>query len=160
MVLSSILITVLGFGSVSLDHQEQEVLCLTQALYHESSSEGQEGMFAVGTNARARVDSKRYSARFCEVLHQRSQYSYYNDGKPEVKTKQELTSKIDQRAFDLAYSVAYSVVVDHQELVSVSGATVYYACDGPWKIDKPSFWDWTKLTFRVKINNHCYYEEV
>ena len=61
-----------------------EVLCLADMVYHESRGEPLTGQYGVALVAKNRVESKRYPDSYCEVVHQPFQFSYLNNGKPEV----------------------------------------------------------------------------
>ena len=67
--------------------------------------------------------------------------------------------KQDIPRMHLAESISECVREKECFVPELVGVTIYYACDGKNKISKPN-WDWSKLRFKVKIGNHCFYEEI
>lgn len=56
-------------------------MCLTAALYFEARGEDDvTGHFAVATVIMNRVDDPRWPSTVCKVIHQRSQFSYTQNG--------------------------------------------------------------------------------
>lgn len=60
---------------------ENELRCLTEALYHEARGEPNTGIFWVGYIIINRVQDARWPDTICGVTHQPGQFSYYHDGK-------------------------------------------------------------------------------
>ena len=81
------------FGTPGLANDESELLCLAQAIYFEARGEPELGQRAVGQVILNRVASPRYPDTICGVVHQnahlhnRCQFSYVCDGKPEIITE-------------------------------------------------------------------------
>lgn len=125
---------------------------LAEAGYFENRHNGFDGMASVMQVVINRKKDKRYSDDICGVVNAPSQFSYMNDGKPETIS--------DGDAFHISKFLAYALLSEQITYAPVKDATVYYACSGPYKIDKPKFWNWDKLTHIATVADHCFYREV
>jgi spore germination cell wall hydrolase CwlJ-like protein len=72
-----------GARAGSMSHEQQ---CLAQAMYWEARGEGRQGMIAVGWTVLNRMESTRFPATPCRVVHQGGErppceFSYWCDGK-------------------------------------------------------------------------------
>ena len=69
---------------IVLPASANDVFYMAEAIYHEARDQEHNGQIAVGCVIKNRVDSKRWRDTVEGVVHQRKQFSYYSDGKPEV----------------------------------------------------------------------------
>jgi len=77
-------ITILLAGILSFNASANEELeCLSQAIYHEARGEPLAGRIAVGWVVLNRVTSGRYPSSICEVVYQAKQFSW-TDWMPSV----------------------------------------------------------------------------
>lgn len=137
--------------------QAQTNDCVAEAVFHEAVGESVRGQVAVAQVIMNRTDNKRYPNTPCKVVRQKRkgicQFSY-------LCTKKSLKIlKQDTPRMYLAESISECVKDKECLIPELKSATVYYACDGRNKISPPR-WDWSKLKFKSKIDNHCFYEEV
>lgn len=135
----------------------EDVFCISQAVFHEAVGEPLRGQVAVAQVIMARVASRKHPNSPCKVVRYKRRgichFSFLCVKRDLGIRQQDIPNK------HLAESIAECVLEGACFVPSISGATVYYACGGKNKIPKPN-WDWTKLTFKAKIGNHCFYEEV
>ena len=66
---------------------EDDLACLTEALYFEARGEGRQGQAAVAEVILNRVDSRAFPSSICGVVNQRSQFSYTIGGKKRIGNK-------------------------------------------------------------------------
>lgn len=66
---------------------EQDLSCLSEALYHEARGEGARGQAAVAEVILNRVDSRRFPRTVCGVVNQPSQFSYTIGGRKPIRNK-------------------------------------------------------------------------
>lgn len=119
MVNAVILASLLALSPLGIE----SVGCLTEALYYEARGESEEGYIAVANVIMNRVHSHRYPNTVCEVVHQRKQFSYYSDGRPEDFMT---NGTKDEVALDIIVHVAIKAI--HNELHdTVDGRLFYYA---------------------------------
>tara|TARA_Y100000310_G_scaffold153440_1_gene152853 strand:- start:36 stop:512 length:477 start_codon:yes stop_codon:yes gene_type:complete len=80
--------------------QQEELWCLTEAIYFEARDQGSRGMVAVGVVIQNRVKHQSYPSSICEVVRQgyyfngnpirnKCQFSYWCDGKHERPSEKE-----------------------------------------------------------------------
>lgn len=60
-----------------------ETECLAMAMYHEARGEGERGMKAVAFVIHNRSRDSRFPSNICEVVRQRSQFSFVSDRNPD-----------------------------------------------------------------------------
>lgn len=131
--------------------------CVAEAVLHEAIGEGVKGMVAVAQVIKKRTEMNFYPSTPCAVVKQSKvvygkrvcQFSYRCDN---IKVFRE-------DYWNLAKSITECVWDGECVVNRALDASIYYACDGPNKISPPN-WDWTKLKFRGKIFNHCFYQEI
>ena len=124
-----------------------EPFCLAIAIYWEARGEPIVGQFAVGQVILNRVKSKEWPNNICEVVTQRKQFSFYNDGKGDIPK--------DQKAWNRAKVVAQRLLTKsemHQPLPDVTKGSNHYHSK---KVDP--FWSKNKKE-KVVINNHIFYK--
>jgi N-acetylmuramoyl-L-alanine amidase len=73
-------------ASAEAGSTSDEQRCLAQAMYWEARGEGRQGMIAVGWTVLNRIESSRFPATPCRVVHQGGErapceFSYWCDGK-------------------------------------------------------------------------------
>ena len=129
-------------------HIEQQLQCLTEAVYFEARSEPLEGQIAVANVILNRVQSKKYPNTICKVIRQKRrgicQFSYFCDGKPEKFT--------NKKAFVSAKRVALQVYLTHKIKDITDGSLWYHAT-----YVKPI---WRKSLVKVKqIGQHIFYKK-
>ena len=128
---------------VVLSAVNPQVECLTEAIYFEGRSESFIGQLAIANVILNRVKSKKYPNNVCGVVHEKNQFSYYWDGKPEIMN--------DSLAIEVAYKVA-SISLVGASVDTINGATHYHAT-----YVKPS-WSY-KLQYLSQIGLHKFYKE-
>ena len=129
--------------------------CLAEAMYYEARDQGWRGMLAVGVVIQNRVRDPRYPDDACGVVQQgrywrgspiknKSQFSYYCDGKPERPAEKE--------PWATALDLAGILLLGHLVVDGVGDATHYHTTSV-----RPS---WSrKLSFRRVIGDHVFYSE-
>lgn len=122
-----------------------QIECLQEAIYFESRSEGIAGQLAVGLVVMNRVRDKRWPDNVCDVVHQKWQFSYYSDGKPEIYHDK----KAKQLAWNRAEQVFYGTVVDFTE------GSLYYHTN----YVEPESWDYSKIKRTMSLDNHIFFKD-
>ena len=82
-----------------------EVLCVAEAVWFESSGESVAGKYAVAHVIRNRVKSKRFPNTYCDVVNQPYQFSYLNQHRPTVR----VINHIDAEALEWTMKVAIDI---------------------------------------------------
>jgi len=121
-----------------------QIECLQEAIYHESRSESLAGQLAVALVVMNRVRDKRWSNNTCDVVHQKWQFSYYFDGKPEVYHDK----KAEQLAYIRAEMVFFGTVQDFTE------GSLYYHTN----YVTPN-WDYDKIERVMSLDNHIFWRD-
>jgi spore germination cell wall hydrolase CwlJ-like protein len=132
------------YSSVALADMKQDINCLIEAVYFESRSESFAGQLAVAWVIKNRVEDSRWPNNYCEVVHQKWQFSYYWDGKPENYSDKAAKNSARHTA-ELVYS---GVMLDFTE-----GAKYYHTTSV-----RPT-WDWSKLEMVMLVDNHIFYRD-
>jgi spore germination cell wall hydrolase CwlJ-like protein len=143
-----ILLALASFPNVANASTSDEYF-MTEAIYFESRDQILAGQIAVGCVIKKRMETDMYhwgsTAR--EVVHQRKQFSYWSDGKPEIYT--------EPTAHYIANMMAKHVLESN-------------TCDFYGNIDHfinhdiahPSA-DWfSRMKFVMKIGQHSFYESI
>lgn len=120
---------------------EAEKTCIASAIYHEARGEPLEGMIAVANVIVNRMESRRFPATACKVVHQRKQFSW-------TLFPSKLGPIEDFRNTDIlkiAELALLGKLIDY-----TNGATHYHA-----NYVSP-YWKHTK-TYTVTIGNHIFY---
>lgn len=130
--------------SVLASDTRQELDCLTEAIYFESRSESYAGQLAVALVVSNRVQDNRWPDTYCDVVHQKHQFSYYWDGKPE----RYLDKKAKRKAEQTANLVFFGTMIDFTE-----GALYYH------QIDIRPDWDYNKIIPVGVIDDHVFYRD-
>lgn len=98
----------------------EDMNCLALNVYHEARDQPIEGQLAVAYVTLNRVVAERFPDTICEVVWDRKQFSWTNDGKSDDPT--------DWEAWLLAQRVAQSAVSDRDN-DPTEGALFYHADD-------------------------------
>ncbi len=116
-----------------------DVRCLATAVYFESKGEPIEGQLAVAQVIMNRVESGRYAANSCGVIHQAGQFSFVRDGR---------TDRVgDNRQWRIAQAVAVIAATRNWKEI-VGDATAFHATRVAPK------WAMKKVS---RIGNHVFY---
>lgn len=121
-----------------------QIECLQEALYFESRSESLAGQLAVGLVVMNRVRDKRWPNNVCDVVHQKWQFSYYSDGKPEVYNDK----KAKELAWIRAEQVFFGTIIDFTE------SSLYYHA-----LSVQPDWDYSKIERTMTLDNHVFYKD-
>jgi N-acetylmuramoyl-L-alanine amidase len=74
-------------AATKIKYSEQDLQCMTEALYHEARGEGRKGQAAVAEVILNRVDSRSFPSTVCGVINQRGQFSYTIGGSKPIRNK-------------------------------------------------------------------------
>jgi spore germination cell wall hydrolase CwlJ-like protein len=133
-------------------YADESELCLTQALYFEARNQGVQGMAAVAEVVMSRVESVKYPSTVCQVMRQGVQYSFYSDGKSDYPDR---NNPVEMAAWGVAKSMALAFL-GGAVYEPLEGYTVYARCDVPPTV---TLWDYSVLSPRKPILEHCFYLE-
>lgn len=75
------------FSTPKIKFSEQDLKCMTEALYHEARGEGRKGQAAVAEVILNRVASGKFPSTVCGVINQRGQFSYTIGGTKSIRNK-------------------------------------------------------------------------
>lgn len=123
---------------------EQQLECLSQAVYHEARGESRAGQLYVGFVIRNRVLSDKFPDDFCEVIHQPWQFSFVQliDDK----------RMYEKEAKERAERVAYTVMNTYPS--PIPDDVMYYHT-----VDITPNWNFNLLDQYKVIGNHVFYGE-
>ncbi len=126
-------------------YSSDDIYCLALNIYHEGRSESLKGRVAIGLVTLNRVQSKAYPNTICKVVKQRSQFSWYWDGKHDTP--------LETAAFNEALLIAAALISDDSNIYDFTQGSLWYHAD----YIKPS---WAKnLQKVVQIDTHIFYKE-
>lgn len=77
----------LFLASTRTQFSEQDLNCLSEAVYHEARGESSQGQAAVAEVILNRVDSRAFPRTVCGVVNQPSQFSYTIGGRKPIRNK-------------------------------------------------------------------------
>lgn len=123
---------------------EEQVSCLTEAIYHEARGEDFIGQILVGFVIKNRVKSDKFPNDFCQVIEQPWQFSFVH----ELDT----TTMYEEDARDYAEDIAHIVINSYSPLPN---GVLYYHAD-----HMTPNWDFNKLDLYKHHGNHIFYEEL
>lgn len=127
------------------DINEEEAECLAKNIYFEARGEDVEGQIAVAWVTLNRVESDRFPDTVCDVVWQRSQFSWTHDGKTDTPR--------NVPAYDAAMEMAIDILFLHEWAEDpVQGSTFFHA---NW-LEKEPFWA-ASFEFVAEIDNHIFY---
>jgi spore germination cell wall hydrolase CwlJ-like protein len=114
---------------------ESDFECLTEAVYYEAGNQSLSGMLDVAQVIENRVNHKSWSDSYCKVIRQKSQFSYYWDGKPEPIPKWD--NPDEHRAVNKSKLISL-VVLSLPITDQTNGALYYHSGKIPkgWKKDR------------------------
>ena len=134
---------ILGALSQKAEASEEDLTYMAEAIYFEARDQAIVGQVAVGCTILNRAIKKNWPNSIREVVHQRKQFSYYSDGKPEVFN--------DKKAHYIAWTVSDKVLnsnicdmfdgVDHYLNKNLSPATWYKS-----------------MEFIITVGDHSFYK--
>lgn len=131
---------------------KQQVECLAQNMYFESGHESEEGQIAVGMVTMNRVKSGDYPTTICGVVKQKvedtCQFSWYCDGKFDVKSLTHFNNSLYNRIRELAVYV----YVNHDRIEDPSKGALFYHAD----YVKPG---WKNMVYLTTIGHHKFYNK-
>ena len=133
---------------------KKSLKCLEKALYFEVRKNNPFEMEVVGNVIINRVKHKLYPNNICDVILQKVQFSYVNDGLHSEKAVKETTSLniLEKQSWKTAQEVAYKFLTEDVEDYT-GGAIAYHAND----IEKPDSPFWRKLVKTKKFGLHTFY---
>lgn len=117
---------------------ENDITCLAKNIYHEARGESSKGKMAVALVTLNRAKDSRFPSTVCGVVYQKNQFSW---------TRKFKRSKVDQKAWDTALSVAINAYLNEHNLGAFR-ATHFHN-----KSVRPGW----KLTYITTIGNHRFY---
>ena len=122
---------------------DPQLACLTEAIYFEGRSEPLPGQMAIANVVLNRVKSTKYPDNVCGVVHERHQFSYFWDGKPETIH--------NEAAYKIATNIA-SLAISGATITRLRGATHYHATyvNPEWS---------ARLDYTTQIGKHKFYRE-
>lgn len=121
--------------------------CIALMLLYEAGDQSLSGKIAILNVVENRVNDKRWPNTHCEVINQPFQFSFLNDGKPEVIP----IKGVDKEVYDNAVYLV-TLMQENKLPKVVSNCTMYYHND---KIKQP-YWA-KKLKIERVIDNHIFY---
>lgn len=125
---------------------EEELHCMTLALYKESRGEPERGSILVAQVILNRKESQKFKNSICEVVKRklkgRCMFSFWCTDNREVVNDIEQYKRLTQVAYD-------SMLGKYK---GITKATYFKRCDF-----KSNFFN--KLKYLGRIGNHCFYEE-
>lgn len=126
--------------------ESRQIGVLALNMYHEARGDGHDAMLAVGEVTLNRVKRSRWPDNVCDVVYQRSQFSWthtINNHTPD-----------EEESWNIALDIAEGLIYNKIELLGTK-ATHYINPDKVKII--PSWID--KLEFVGRLGNHVFYEE-
>ena len=134
------LIPIIGNARVISDNEKD---CMALNVYHEGRSESYLGQYMIMDVVNNRSKSKYYPTNICDVVKQRKQFSWYNNGWKPAKNKKVL------RAIRKKVDVFFILIANRD----ISKGSMWYHT----KRVKPK---WRKhLTQVATIENHIFYKK-
>ena len=130
-------------SSDKLIASDEDVECLARNIYFEAANQSQIGKIAVGLVVMNRVASERYPNTICEVVNQRSQFSWVNDGKSDTPK--------DDWAWKISQKLARDILEGKAEFIDFDDVMHYHA-----DYVSPK---WSQSMNQVaQIDQHIFYE--
>jgi len=126
-----------------VNYNVQDLDCLSRNIYFEAGNQSSIGKLAVGLVVMNRVASERYPNTICEVVNQKSQFSWVDDGKSDVPR--------DDRAWETSQKLAKDILEGRAEFINFDDVMHYHA-----DYVSPG---WSKRMQQVaQIDQHIFYE--
>lgn len=119
----------------------KDVKCIADVVYFEARGEPTKGKIAVANVIKNRLNDPKYPKSYCKVTHQKGQFSFHWDRKPNIIN--------DKRAYETARQIAIALVLN--KLRDITNGAVSFKKVG---IRSSSFY---KLKHNVRIGKHDFY---
>ena len=100
-------------------HSEADKYCMAQNIYFESANQSALGKLAVGLVVMNRVKDTRYPDTICEVVRQKSQFSWVNDNRSNVPK--------DDAAWKESVRITEDVLSGRADFLKFDEVTHYHA---------------------------------
>jgi spore germination cell wall hydrolase CwlJ-like protein len=130
---------------------KQQVECLAQNIYFESSHEPEEGQIAVGMVIMNRVKSGIFPDTICGVVKQKTQstcqFSWFCEGKFDVKS----LTHFNYSLYNSIRELAVYVYANHNKMEDPSRGALFYHAD----YVHPK---WKNVTYLTQIGRHKFYD--
>ena len=94
-------------------YTDEDLDCLARNIYFEAANQSTIGKLAVGLVVTNRVESSRYPDTICDVVNQRSQFSWVNDGKSDTPKDDWAWRDSKKLAIDILEGKADFIDFDH-----------------------------------------------
>ena len=122
---------------------QEDKQCLAKNIYFEAATESALGKVAVGLVVMNRVKDDRYPSNVCDVVNQRSQFSWVNDSRSNVPPK-------NNRAWKESLRLSEEILKGNAKFIGFDQVTHYHA-----NYVNPA---WSKKLRQVaKIDQHIFY---
>lgn len=132
-----------AYDSRAAEPDPDQVMCLAKNIYHEARGEGRLGMLAVASVTLNRVEDHRWGDTVCEVVYQRKQFSWANDGEQPI---------LDSKAWLQAHKLAHYAMTHRKARVTKATHYVHLKLDGRK--------GWMKGMKRLgTIGRHVFYDD-
>ena len=128
----------------SIDFKTEELYCLAQNIYFEARGESRLGQMAVAWVTLNRVEDKNYPDTICDVVWEKNQFSWTNDGKSD--------KPVDMMAWAEALSIAWEVYTIHDSQVDPTDGSIMFHT-----VNKKPYWKKEYLV-TSRIDNHIFYK--
>ncbi len=137
--------SVLFSFDVLAETKTEAVDWLAEAIYFESRDQILIGQIAVGCVIKARVKSRRWPNTVRGVVHQRKQFSYYSDGKPEIFRE---------------HAAHYVAVMMAEHVLNTNACDMFGGADHYLNHDiaNPNEEWFKKMAFIMKVDAHSFYK--
>lgn len=99
-----------GFANTDSETEAEALRCLSLAIYHEARGEPYLGQLAVAWVVMNRVTSRRWPDTVCEVVWQRHQFSWTNDGRSDRPRERKAWQQVQDIARLVYRSEAANVI--------------------------------------------------
>lgn len=129
-------------------HAVQEIKCMQEVVYYEARGEPTVGQVGVASVVANRTKDTRWPDTFCEVVKQKKQFSYRNNGL-QKRHKPYLYSVAEKRAYEQALVIAFKAYIGVLPDVT-NGANHFH---NPY-LSRPS-WG-RKFEVTAMLGNHRY----
>jgi len=129
--------------SRTVDYEELDLFCLAKNIFHEAGVEDELGMYAVAQVTINRVRNANYPDTICDVVMQKSQFSWAND-------KNRRWSHPSGPLWIKAKEIAKQVITEGYRVPALQSAMFYHA-----DYSKPSWVDPSAMV--AQVGTHIFY---
>jgi N-acetylmuramoyl-L-alanine amidase len=130
---------------------QQELDCMTEAIWYEARGEGTQGMQAVAGVILNRTKSKRYPDSVCAVVHQPKQFSYRNHAAP-AQPIRIVYNQSEAEVYTQASEVAMQALTGRLEQL-FDDSVMWYA-----RQDISNYWTKKKAAV-MQVGQHIFYSK-